>query len=321
MNPDELDEEQKNLPPTIEDKLNAMQTFVDQKDYVVIDNGTGSLKCGFSGEDLPRVVLPTVMGVKEIILEANQANDQGGKKYSRVYGEKAINVNAEYDIHYPIKRGIIEDFDSMKYCWQHLLTHKNMYSQKKCDLLVTDSPLNHKDNKMKITEFLFDKLKDHNITIDSLSIMNSAVLSLFASGRTSGVIIESGEGITCAVPIFEGYALPHAIKTINVAGQDVTQSLLDNLIAQGLELDNSNFEDSRKIKEQMCSVAMNYDRAIKGYDPLDEEMRSYELPGNKGIIQVDHKTRYSSTELLFNPDIAGIKGPGVTQIAHEAIQK
>ena len=136
------------------------------------------------------------MGVKEIILEASQTNDQGGKKYSRVYGEEAQQKTNEYDIHYPIRRGVIEDFDTMKYCWEHLLSHKNMHNQKKCDLLVTDSPLNHKDNKIKMAEYLFDKLKDHNITIDSLNIMNSAVLSLFASGRTSGVVVESGQGVT-----------------------------------------------------------------------------------------------------------------------------
>jgi actin-related protein len=261
------------------------------------------------------------MGVKEILQEGNQANDQGGKKYSRIYGEKALMTKDDYEIFYPIKRGIIEDFDSVKYCWQHLLSHKSMHNQTKLDILVTDSPLNSKENKMKMTEYLFDRMKEHNIAIDSLNIMNSAVLSLFASGRTSGVVIESGEGITCAVPIFEGYALPHAIKSINVAGQDVTQSMLDSLVAQGVDIDNSNFEDVRKIKEQMCSVAMSYDRSVNGHDPLDEEATSYELPGDKGIIRVDHKTRYAATELLFNPDIAGLKGPGVTQIAYDSIQK
>mmetsp|Transcript_38106 Transcript_38106/g.37610 ORF Transcript_38106/g.37610 Transcript_38106/m.37610 type:complete len:273 (+) Transcript_38106:11-829(+) len=271
MNQDDLEEEHKNLPPTIEDKLNSMQTFVDQKEFVVIDNGTGFLKCGFSGEDLPRVSIPTVMGVKEIIIEPSQTNDQGGKKYSRIYGERAQDNSHEYDITYPIKRGVIEDFDTMKYCWHHLLSHKNMHNQKKCNLLITDSPLNHKDNKIKMAEYLFDKLKDHNIAIDSLNIMNSSVLSLFASGRTSGIVVESGQGITTAVPIFEGYALPHAIKSINLAGEDVTFNLLDSLMAQGIEVDNSNINHIRKIKEQMCSVALDYDRAINSSDPLREE--------------------------------------------------
>lgn len=322
MNQDEADEEQKfNAPSTIEDKLNSMQTFVDQKEFVVIDNGTGYLKCGFSGEDLPRVMIPTIMGVREIILEASQTNDQGGKKYSRVFGDEALANKSEYDIHTPIRRGIIEDFDTMKYCWHHLLSHKNMHNQKKCEILLTDSPLNHRENKLKIAETMFDKLKDHNIIVDSINIMNSAVLSLFASGRTSGVVIESGQGYTCAVPIFEGYALPHAIKTVNIAGQDVTQNLLDSLVHQGLDLNINYFDHIRRIKEQMCSVALDYNRAIKGPDPLDEETSLYELPDNKGIIQVDHKTRFQATELLFNPEIGGLKGPGIPLLAYDSIQK
>lgn len=322
MNQDELDEEQKNLPPTIEDKLNAMQTFVDHKEFVVIDNGTGFLKCGFSGEDLPRVVTPTIMGVKEIAIEATQTGDQAGKKYQREYGVKVIGRQHEFQhIHQPIRRGIIEDFEPMKFCWQHLLSHKNMHNQKKCDILLTDSPLNHRENKMKMAEYMFDKLKENNITVDSLNIMNSAVLSLFASGRTNGIVVEAGEGITCAVPIFEGYALPHAIKTINIAGQDVTRNLLESLVGQGLDIDDHYFDDVRKIKEQMCSVALNYNRAVNGPDPLDEETRSYELPDEKGIILVDHKKRYDATEILFNPDSAGLKGPGVAEIAYDSIQK
>ncbi len=321
MNQDDLEEEHKNLPPTIEDKLNSMQTFVDQKEFVVIDNGTGFLKCGFSGEDLPRLSIPTVMGVKEIILDAAQTNDQSGRKFSRIYGEEAQAKANEYTTTNPIRRGVIEDFDTMKYCWHHLLSHKNMHNQKKCNLLITDSPLNHRDNKLKMAEYLFDKLKDHNIAIDSLNIMNSSVLSLFASGRTSGVVVESGQGITTAVPIFEGYALPHAIKSINLAGEDVTFNLLDSLVSQGMELNDSHLSHIRKIKEQMCSVALDYERAINGPDPLKEEAVLYELPDDKGIIEVDHKTRYNATELLFDPEIIGSKLPSIPQIAFDSIEK
>ena len=320
MNQDDNEEDHKTAPPTIEDKLNSMMTFVDQKEYVVIDNGTGYLKCGFSGEDLPRINLPTVFGIKEIQIEPTQANDQGGKKYKEVYGVDALINKNEFDIHYPVKRGIIQDFEPMKHCWQHVLTDKNMHFQKKCDVLLTDSPLNSKDNKLEMARYIFEEIRD-KVEVESVSIMNSAVLSLFASGRTNGIVIESGQGITTAVPVFEGYALPHAIKTINLAGQDVTQNLIDSLIAQGIDLDNQNFENVREMKEQMCSVALDYDRSISGPEPLDEETRSYELPDEKGIIQVDHKTRFTATELLFNPDLVGLKGDGIPQIAYDSIDK
>jgi len=172
-----------------------------------------------------------------------------------------------------------------------------------------------------MAEYLFDKLKDHNISIESLNIMDSSVLSLFASGRTSGIVVESGQGITTAVPIFEGYALPHAIKSINLAGEDVTYNLLDSLVAQGIEVDNSHINHIRKIKEQMCSVALDYERAIKAPDPLKEESRLYELPDNKGIIKVDHEARFNATEILFNPEIIGSSIPSIPKIAFDSIYK
>lgn len=66
---------------------------------------------------------------------------------------------------------------------------------------------------------------------------------------------------------------------------------------------------------------MDYGRAINSPDPLDEEGRSYELPDGGQIIQVDHKTRFKSTELLFNPEIAGLKGLGIPQISFDSIEK
>lgn len=75
------------------------------------------------------------------------------------------------------------------------------------------------------------------------------------------------------------------------------------------------------MKEQMCSVALNYDSAIHSRDPLNEEQRSYELPDDKGIIQVDHRKRFLSTESIFNPRIIGRDEAGIAMIAYKAIEK
>ena len=124
MNQDDGGEENKNTPHTIEDTFNSMITFFDQKEFVVIDNGTGYLKWGFSGEDLPRITIPTVMGVKEIQVESTQGIEQGLKRYNRIYGYESLSHRLEYDTYFPIKRGIIEDFEHMTNWWQHVITHK-----------------------------------------------------------------------------------------------------------------------------------------------------------------------------------------------------
>lgn len=101
----------------------------------------------------------------------------------------------------------------MKDIWGNLIDTQ----EKNLSVLISDYPMSRKESKIETAKVMFEQLN-----VQSLSIMNSAVLSLFSTGRTTGIVIESGEGVTYAVPIFEGYALPHAIQSINLAGQDVT---------------------------------------------------------------------------------------------------
>lgn len=82
---------------------------------------------------------------------------------------------------------------------------------------MTDSPMNTKENKQEICKMMFENFK-----VNKFTLINQATLSLFSTGTTTGLVAESGEGLSYAVPIFEGFALPHAVLTLNVAGQDVT---------------------------------------------------------------------------------------------------
>jgi actin-related protein len=82
---------------------------------------------------------------------------------------------------------------------------------------MTDSPMNSKENKMEICKMMFETFK-----VNKFTLINQATLSLFSTGTTTGLVAESGEGLSYAVPVFEGFALPHAVLTLNVAGQDVT---------------------------------------------------------------------------------------------------
>lgn len=108
----------------------------------------------------------------------------------------------------------------MRLIWSHIFDELNLET-KNVNLLMTDSPFNTKDNRQKIAEIMFDEFK-----VKSLQIMNTAALSMYSTGKVSGLVAESGEGITYTVPIFEGYALPHAMVKLEVAGHDVTNQLI-----------------------------------------------------------------------------------------------
>ena len=107
---------------------------------------------------------------------------------------------------------------------EHIFDKQLGVDPRSMNVLLTDCPLSTKEHKMKIAEIMFTKFK-----VKSLALQNTAVLSLFSTGTTTGLVAECGEGVTYTVPVFEGYALPHAMHNINVAGGDVTRKLIEEL--------------------------------------------------------------------------------------------
>ena len=265
-----------------------MEIFFDQEEFVVIDNGTGFVKAGFSGQDLPRLIIPTVVGEKvekpDPAMQANAANDPQEERKSYAFGNSALTQKADHQLFYPIERGIVKDWDKMQLMWGHIFDELNLET-KNVNVLMTDSPFNPKENRQKMAEVLYDHFK-----VKSLAIMNTAALSMYSTGKVSGLICESGEGLSYTVPVFEGYALPHACLKLEIAGQDVTEQLIHQLVEQKIPVNNKDHhEHIRSLKEQMCSISHNYHFDIQNNDdPLSQEDRSFELPSQQ-IIQVNHR--------------------------------
>lgn len=199
----------------IQEKLKQMEIFFDETEFVVIDNGTGFVKAGFSGQDLPRLIIPTVVGEKtempdlqQVQNAQNQANDVVEEKKSWSFGNAALaekqKGHKDFKLSEPIVRGQIEDWDSMEKMWSHIFDELNLET-KNVNVLMTDSPFNKKENRQQMAEIMFEHFK-----VKSLAVMNTAALSMYSTGKVSGLIVESGEGLSYTVPIFEGYALPHA---------------------------------------------------------------------------------------------------------------
>jgi len=116
----------------------------------------------------------------------------------------------------PIERGLIHDWDNMEQIWIHIFDELNL-DPKNVNVLMTDSPFNPKEKRCRMAEIMFEHFK-----VKSLAVMNTAALSMYSTGRVSGLIVECGEGISYTVPVFEGYALPHAQIKMEVAGHDIT---------------------------------------------------------------------------------------------------
>eukprot|EP00002_Diphylleia_rotans_P017892 TRINITY_DN3472_c0_g3_i2.p1 TRINITY_DN3472_c0_g3~~TRINITY_DN3472_c0_g3_i2.p1 ORF type:complete len:245 (+),score=57.41 TRINITY_DN3472_c0_g3_i2:201-935(+) len=151
-------------------------------------------------------------------------------------------------------------------------------------------------------------------------IAMQAVLSLYASGKTTGVVLDSGDGVTHCVPIYEGFTMPFCITRLDLAGRDVTEHLQLLLRRSG-----SNFTTSaekeivRTIKEQVCYVAPGIKSERDFALSTESNTTDYILPDGKKI-KVGNE-RHQAPEILFQPSLCGRECMGVHEALTSTIQK
>ena len=137
------------------------------------------------------------------------------------YTLKHTRKRTQPQISYPIEHGVVKDWGDMQQIWRHMYDDEmNCHSQEH-PVLLSEAPLNPRKNREQAAEIFYE-----TFNVPSLYISLQAVLSLYASGRTTGLVLDSGDGVTHTVPIYEGFALPHSIQRIDVAGRDITKHLV-----------------------------------------------------------------------------------------------
>lgn len=277
---------------------------------VVIDNGSGMCKAGFAGDDAPRSVFSTVVGRPKV------PGIMVGLDQKEVYvGDEAQQKRGVLRIEQPIEHGIVTNWDDMEKVWHHTLYSELRVSPEEHPILMTEASLNPKNNREKMTQIMFEVFN-----VPCLYVSVQAVLALYASGRTSGVVLDSGDGVSHTVPIFEGYAIPHAVQRIYLAGRDMTEYLRELLKQRGYSFTTpAELEVVRDIKETFCYVVGDFDAAIKEANESHANEKNYELPDGRKILL--GKERFECPEILFKPEKAGLGKQGIHDYCYESVMK
>jgi len=290
-----------------------MTTYYDEDGCapaVVCDNGSGMVKAGFSGEDAPRTVFPSVVGRPK-----NPHGMIGGPKREFFTGDDAMRMRGVCTMSYPIAHGIVTNWDDMEKIWHHTFFGELRVDPAEHKVMLTEAAMNPRANREKMAQIMFE-----TFNAPAIYVGIQAQLSLYSAGRTTGIVLDAGDGVTHCVPLYEGYSLPHAIRRIDLAGRDLTDRMVKLLQAEGAfnATSGSEWEVVRSIKERTCYVAQDY--AAEAAVPEEKIATEYTLP-DETIVTVG-RARYECAEALFQPlKMMGLEVDGMHELVHKSIQK
>jgi len=285
---------------------------MNSKNVIVCDNGTGFVKCGFAGANFPTSIFPSLVGRPVLRFEEKVENVQ---IKDIMVGDEASKLRNMLQITYPLDNGVIRNWEDMQYVWDYTFNEKLQVNPKECKIMLTEAPMNPQANRKKMAEVMFEKYG-----FKAVYVAIQAVLTLYAQGLLTGVVVDSGDGVTHIVPVYEGFALPHLTRRLDIAGRDVTRYLIKLLLLRGYAFNRTaDFETVRQIKEKLCYVG--YDMGLEkrlGFETT-VLVETFQLPDGR-VIRVGNE-RFEAPEVLFQPHLIEVEGGGMADQLFDCINK
>jgi len=277
---------------------------MSEEKAIVIDNGSGVIKAGFSGDNQPSVKFPSIVGYPR-----SDKQMVGVESKSEYIGDEAQKMRGVLNLKYPIESGIVTEWAQMEKVWDYCFSNELRVDPAEHKIMLTEAPGNPKANREKMTSIMFETFQ-----CQGLYVAIQAVLSLYSNGRTTGLVCDSGDGVTHTVPVYEGFSIPHAVKKNFIAGRAITSHMVDILTADGIQETGGKSawaQIVRKMKEDLCYVALDIEADKQKAASSSEIQKAYELPDGQTINV--NAPRFMGPEALFNPGLIkeGDETPGM----------
>jgi len=295
---------------------------VDPTKVVVCDNGTGFIKAGYAGENFPRQQFPSMIGTPVLRDGCDVGTDRkylpSGEEVRldmNMVGDKAALWLEALDIRYPMDNGVVTNWDAMKQVWDYLFLEKMKVDPREKYVLLTEPAANPDRCRKKSIEVMFEHYQFEGMTLSL-----QAMLTLYAQGLITGVVLDTGDGVTHSIPVYEGFCPRHLIKRLDVAGRHVTDYLIKLLQGRGYAFNKTADRDIvRRIKEEKCYVAYDFEREKKLASETTVLVERYRLPDGSEI-KIGSE-RFRAPEILFTPSLIDIEKPGMADMVYNMIQE
>jgi len=282
------------------------------KKPLVCDNGTGYVKVGFSGENFPRFIFPSIVGRPMMRADEDFKNVE---LKDVMVGDEAEKYRAMLECSYPVSEGIVKNWEDMKHLYNYTFFEKMAIDPKDHAILLTEPPMNPLQNQKEMLKTMFEYYG-----FQKAKVQVQAMLVLYAQGLLSGVVVDSGDGVTHLVPVWEGIVPPTLIKRLNVAGRHITDYLIKLLQVRGYNFNKTaDKETVRQIKEQLCFVGYDLDVERKLALETCVLVKEYKLPDGR-VIKLAQE-RYEAPEVLFQPGLIDVEQPGMHEQLFNLIQE
>ena len=289
------------------------------KQPIIIDLGSGEIKAGFSGEEKPSIKFKSYIGEPKFKKVFSALYKENQEIKAQTIGDDCLNNIGLLKLRNPIKHGILTYEQDIIPLFNYIYSKLGVSPEEISEhpVVITEPLLNPYSNREKICNSLFDDLD-----IPSIFFASQPILSLFSTSSTSGIILESGEGVTQSCIVYEGYSLPNTFERFDFGGGDVTEFLRLLLKKKGYQLYHSNeYRFISDIKEKYCFfVNKKYNLDINNVKKaLNAKKINYYLPDGNSVSLGDE--RIIASEILFNPELIGKEYLGLSDIVLSSINK